>query len=106
MRKGLLFIAVMVFFSLQSAAYAQQDVKQKPVVVTDTTATIISLIDSNRLSVKNAPIGKKLIIYSIIGNKVKEFDIKISSAEYTLNLPKSVYIIKIGETITQKCVIK
>ncbi|MDR3061021.1 MAG: hypothetical protein LBU57_02770 [Dysgonamonadaceae bacterium] len=107
MKKGLLFIVVVVLFSLQPVvyAYAQQDAKQKVVVDTDSTAVDISLMDSNRLKVKNAPIGKKLEVYSIVGNKVKEFEIKSSYGEYLLNLPRSVYIIKL-DGIVRKYVIK
>ena len=95
----------MVFFSLQSVAYAQQNVKAKPVVVADTSAIEITIIESNRISVKNAPIGKKLEVYSIVGNKVKEFEMKTSSGEYPLNLPRSIYIFKL-DGIVRKYVIK
>ncbi len=105
MRKSLLFVLVSLFISLQSVVHAQQDVKQKAVVVADTNAVEITLIDSNRLQVKNAPIGKKLIVYSIVGNKVKEFEMKTSEGEYTLNLPRSVYIVKLDGTV-RKYVIK
>jgi hypothetical protein len=106
MKKTLLFIMMSLFFSLQSGVYAQQDAKQKKnVVEADKNAIDITLIDSNRISVKNAPIGKKLEVYSIVGNKVKEFEMKTSSGEYTLNLPRSVYIIKLDGTV-RKYVIK
>ena len=95
----------MVFFSLQSAVYSQQEVKQKPVVVADTSAIEISLVENRLLIVKNAPIGKKLEVYSIVGNKVKEFEMKTSSGEYILNLPRSLYIVKLGGVV-RKYVIK
>ncbi len=105
MKKSLLFIAITIFFSLQSVVFAQQDVKQKSVVVVDSNAVDIILIDSNRLQVKNAPIGKKLQVYSIVGNKVKEIEMKTADGEYTLNLPRSVYIVKLDGTV-RKYVIK
>ena len=96
----------MAFFSLQSAAQTQQNAKAKPAVVAvaDTSAIKISY-DSNRISVKNAPIGKKLIIFSVVGLKLKEIEMKTSSGEYIYSLPRGVYILKIGETV-QKCVVK
>ncbi len=105
MKRNLLFIIIAVFLSLQSAVRAQQDVKQKSVAVVDSNAIDIILVDSNKLQVKNAPIGKKLEVYSIVGNKVKEFEMKTSSGEYTLNLPRSVYIVKLDGTV-RKYVIK
>ena len=53
----------------------------------------------NRIQVANAPIGSKLEIYSVVGIKVKEIEIKQSTAEYTLNIAKGYYIIRIGETV-------
>lgn len=105
MKKGLFFVIAVLLFSLQPVVYAQQDVKQKVVAGADSSALDISLMDSNRLKVKNAPIGKKLEVYSIVGNKVKEFEIKSSYGEYPLNLPRSVYIVKL-DGIVRKYVIK
>ena len=106
MKRFFLSIAVVAFFSLQSAVYAQQDVKAKTVVVADTSAIEMNLLlDPNRITVKNAPIGKKLEVYSIVGNKVKEFEMKTSSGEYILNLPRSIYIVKL-DGIVRKYVIK
>lgn len=53
----------------------------------------------NRLQVSNAPVGSKLEIYSVVGIKVKEIEIKQSTAEYTLNIAKGYYIIRIGDTV-------
>ena len=47
----------------------------------------------------NAPIGSKLEIYSVVGIKVKEIEIKQSTAEYTLNIAKGYYIIRIADTV-------
>ena len=91
---------------MQSAAQTQQNVKAKPAVaaVADTSAIKISY-DSNRISVKNAPIGEKLRVFSVVGLKLKEFEMKTSSGEYVINLSRGIYILKIGETV-QKCVVK
>jgi len=58
----------------------------------------ITVVD-NRIKVENAPIGSKLEIYSVVGIKVKEFDVKHSSGEYVVNIAKGYYIIRIGETV-------
>lgn len=53
----------------------------------------------NRIHVTNAPVGSKLEIYSVVGIKVKEIEIKQSTAEYTLNIAKGYYIIRIADTV-------
>ncbi|MDR1202476.1 MAG: hypothetical protein LBL58_12745 [Tannerellaceae bacterium] len=53
----------------------------------------------NRIKVTNAPIGSKLEIYSVVGIKVVEIEMKQSSGEYTVNIAKGYYIIRIDETV-------
>lgn len=53
----------------------------------------------NKIVVKNAPIGSKLEIYSVVGIRVKEIEMKQPDGEYTVNIAKGYYIIRIGETV-------
>lgn len=53
----------------------------------------------NRIKVTNAPVGSKLEIYSVVGIKVVEIEIKESTAEYPVNIAKGYYIVRIGETV-------
>lgn len=53
----------------------------------------------NRIKVSNAPIGSKLEIYSVVGIKVKEIEMKQPSGEYVVNIAKGYYIIRIGDTV-------
>lgn len=53
----------------------------------------------NRIVVKNAPIGSKLEIYSVVGIRVKEINMKEPSGEYTVNIAKGYYIVRLGETV-------
>ncbi|MDR1718573.1 MAG: T9SS type A sorting domain-containing protein [Dysgonamonadaceae bacterium] len=100
MKHYLVALVVLFHFSV----FAQQDVKGK-VVEIERPAIEIALSDSNVLTVKNAKIGSKIEIYSIIGTKVKEIEMKSTVGEFTLSLPKSIYIIRLGE-IVRKYVIK
>lgn len=59
----------------------------------------------NKIVVENAPLGSKLEIYSVVGNKVKEIPMKQSSGEYIVNINKGYYIIRIAETV-RKIVIR
>lgn len=72
---------------------------------TDTIVTPQMNVINNRLYVKNAPVGKRIEIVSILGNKVKEIEIKSPDGEYPLNLPKAIYIFKLDGTV-RKFVIK
>ena len=52
----------------------------------------------NRIKVENAPVGSILEIYSV-GIKVKEIEVKQSTAEYVVDIAKGYYIIRIGDTV-------
>ena len=56
-------------------------------------------VSDNYIKVNNAPIGSKLEIYSVVGLKVKEFEMKASSGEYFVNIAKGYYIFRIAETV-------
>lgn len=53
----------------------------------------------NRIVVTNAPIGSVLQIYSVVGIKVKEIEMRSSSGEYPVDIAKGYYIVRIGETV-------
>lgn len=105
MKKRLFSTFVITFLVLSLSVFARQERKGRVIVEPERPAVEITLLDSNVLVVKNAPIGKKIEVYSIVGNKMKEIEIKSSYGEYSLDLPKSIYIIKLGE-IVRKYVIK
>lgn len=64
----------------------------------------ISFVD-NRLKIMNATVGSKLEVYSIVGVKVLEIEIKYSSGDYAVNLARGYYIVRLGETV-RKIVIR
>lgn len=53
----------------------------------------------NRIVVKNATVGTKLEIYSVVGIRVKEIEMKQPSGEYTVDIAKGYYIVRLGETV-------
>lgn len=53
----------------------------------------------------NATVGSKLEVYSIVGVKVLEIEIKYSSGDYAVNLARGYYIVRLGETV-RKIVIR
>ncbi|GHU81601.1 hypothetical protein FACS189415_0250 [Bacteroidia bacterium] len=60
---------------------------------------------NNRLYLKNAPVGKKVEIITIIGNKIREIQIKSPNDEFELNLPRAIYIFKL-DGVVKKFVVK
>jgi len=62
-------------------------------------------IFNNKLYLKNAPVGKNVVIFSIIGNKIKEIRITSPDFEQELNLRRGIYIFKVDDTV-KKGVIK
>jgi len=63
------------------------------------------VFSNNKLYMKNAPVGKSVEVYSIIGNKIKEIKITSSEFEQELNLRRGIYIFKVGISVW-KSVIK
>ena len=53
----------------------------------------------NRVLVENAPTGSRLEVYSVVGIKVKEIEIKLPTAEYVLDIAKGYYIIRVADTV-------
>jgi hypothetical protein len=102
--KKITFLLVSLFtLSCLTPVFAQN--KKEPVVVTENLVPEMNVVD-NKLTLKNAPVGKRVQIITIIGNKVKEIEIKSPDGEYDLNsLPKAIYIFKL-EGVVKKFVIK
>ena len=74
-----------------TAAYAAK--------VIDVTLPVEISVFENRIRVENAPVGSKLEIYSVVGIKVKELEVKQPSGEYVVDIAKGYYIVRIGETV-------
>nr|WP_203583341.1 T9SS type A sorting domain-containing protein [Parabacteroides sp. 52] len=56
-------------------------------------------VAENRIVVSNVPVGSTLEIYSVVGIKVKEIEMKHTSGEYVVNLAKGYYIVRVAETV-------
>lgn len=99
------FLAVsLAFHPLYSQDNDKKAEKTLVVIEKEEPQPILSIVDSF-LHVKNAPVGSKLEIMTVVGSKVKEIEIKNSDDSYELNLPRAIYIFKLGSTV-RKFVIK
>ena len=101
MKTGHIIALALALLASHPVYAMSRDPKVRPhVVAQQTDPEAIEITSSeNRIQVYNAPVGSKLEIYSVVGIKVKEIEIKQPTAEYTLNIAKGYYIIRIGETV-------
>ena len=102
-RIAFLFVFLLIL-SYQSSVFSQDKKESVTVTIEDTIVPEMNVID-NKLYLKNAPVGKRVEIISIIGNKVKDIEIKSSDQETELNLPRAIYIFKL-DGIVKKFIIK
>jgi hypothetical protein len=102
MRIAFCFVFVLVLEVLcSSTLHAQQtntlsgDVKKQ----TAPPPSVEVVAIENRIKVFNVPAGSRLEIYSVVGIKVADIEMKQPDGEYAVNIAKGYYIIRIGETV-------
>lgn len=96
----IIFLIAVCGFIHPSVTYAQEATNTKTHASKQNEPDPIEITASeNRIKVTNAPLGSKLEIYSVVGIKVKEIEMKQASGEYPVNIAKGYYIIRIGDTV-------
>jgi len=97
-----LFLSVL---SLPTSVFSQDDKSRKsPIAIEEQVTPEMNVVD-NKLFLNNAPVGKNVEIYSIIGVKIKDIKITNSVMEEKLVLPRSIYILKM-DGMVRKVIIK
>jgi hypothetical protein len=104
MRKIALLIVFLLVMSFHPSVFSQEKKEKKESVTIEAPVIEINVVN-NRLYLKNAPIGKRVEIITIIGNKIRDIQIKSSESDYELNLPRAIYIFKL-EGVVKKFVIR
>ena len=101
MKTGHIIALALALLASHPVYAMSRDPEVRPhVVAQQTDPEAIEITSSeNRIQVYNAPVGSKLEIYSVVGIKVKENEIKQPTAEYTLSIAKGYYIIRIADTV-------
>lgn len=103
MNRFVLILTFILFAAFNVSLPAQE---AKPATTAETDKKAIELtVDANRVYVRNVIVGQTLEVFSVVGLKMDTVTMKAVAAEYTLNVPKGYYILKIGETV-RKVVIK
>jgi hypothetical protein len=62
-------------------------------------AGVVVVQNGKTMQLQNANVGDKLEILNIVGVKIFEKRIESSNPQFTLDLPKGYYIVKVGNTV-------
>ena len=88
-----------------TVTFAQDKPNRKPAVVAEELVVPEMNVINNKLTLKNAPTGRRVEIFTILGNKVRQIEIKSPDEEHELNLPRAIYIFKL-DGVVKKFVIR
>jgi hypothetical protein len=102
-----IIFTVIIFFSccFGTAVCAQDKQQRKQVAAVKQLAVPEISVDNNKLILKNAPAGRRVEIFSVLGNKVLQIEITTPHGEYELPLPRAIYIFKL-DGIVKKFVVR
>jgi len=93
-------VSVIVLFFLAFVMISQAQVKEDKVILAESAQSSLTVsIDSNKISVQNAPANLKLEVFSIVGVQVVSRKINSANQEFYLHLPKGYYIVKVGDIV-------
>jgi hypothetical protein len=98
--KPIVFILLFFFtccFGTVALAQDKQNKQQTPGV--EEIVMPEMYVANNRLTLRNAPVGRHVEVFTILGNKIKQIEIKSPDGEYDLNLPRAIYIFKLDGVI-------
>lgn len=96
MRKNLLIIAMTAFLAIPAAAEPTMLEERGVAEMIDETITLT--IDGNAVTVSGAQ-GQKLIVVSLTGRQVAEYQIDSPAQRIELNLTKGCYVLKVGNVV-------
>ena len=96
MRKNLLIIAMTAFLAIPAAAEPTMLEERGVAEMIDETITLT--INGNAVTVCGAQ-GQKLIVVSLTGRQVAEYQIDSPAQRIELNLTKGCYVLKVGNVV-------
>ena len=105
MKRIVFIIVFLMVLSYQVSIFSQDNKNRKDPVAIEEQVTPEMYVSNNKLYLKNAPVGKRVEIITIIGNKIREIQITAPENEYELNLPRAIYIFRL-DGMVKKFVIK
>ncbi|MDR2621764.1 MAG: T9SS type A sorting domain-containing protein [Dysgonamonadaceae bacterium] len=100
-------LIILFFFTccFGTVAFAQDKPNRKQTTVAEEFVVPDMNVTNNKLTLKNAPVGRQVEIFTILGNKVKQIEIKTTDGDYELNLPRAIYIFRL-DGVVKKFVIR
>ena len=98
---------IIFFFSccFGTVVFAQDKQSRKQVAVGEELVIPEMILVNNKLTLKNAQTGRRVEIFTILGNKVRQIEIKTPDGDYELNLPRAIYIFKL-DGVVKKFVVR
>jgi len=103
-RIGWIFVFLMIL-SCYASVFSQDNKSRKEPVAIEEQAMPEMFVDNNKLYLKNAPVGRRVEVFTIIGNKIRDIQITSPENTYDLNLPRAIYIFRM-DGMVKKFVIK
>ena len=104
--KRIALVSVFLIVLLYPTSVFSQDYKnRRDSVVIEEQAKPEMHVVNGTFYMRNAPIGKRVEIFTIIGNKIREIYIVSPEFDCELNLPRAIYLLRLDE-IVNKVVIK
>jgi len=105
MKRIALVIVFLMFFLCQVSVFSQDNKNRKETALIEEQPKPDMNVVNGKLELKNAPVGKRVEVITIIGNKIRDILITSSEGAYELNLPRGIYIFRMDGS-TRKFVIK
>jgi len=105
MKRIALVILFLMVLSCHFPVFSQDNKNREGPVVSKEQPVPEMTVANNKLTIKNAPVGKRVEVITIIGNKIRDIKITSSEFDYELNLPRAIYIFKM-DGVVKKFVIK
>ena len=96
MRKNLLIISMMAFLAVPAVATTTMVMERGVAEMID--EPIALSVDGNAVTVTGAQ-GQKLIVVSLTGRQVAEYQIDSPAQHIELNLTKGCYVLKVGNVV-------
>ena len=96
MRKNLLIISMMAFLAVPAVATTTMVMERGVAEMIDEPITLS--VDGNAVTISGAQ-GQKLIVVSLTGRQVAEYQIDSPAQRIELNLTKGCYVLKVGNVV-------
>ncbi|MDR0732915.1 MAG: T9SS type A sorting domain-containing protein [Dysgonamonadaceae bacterium] len=105
--KPIIFTLIFFFYCCGGGTviFAQEKQNRRQPAAAERVAAPEMMLINNKLTLKNAPVGQWLEIFTILGNKVRKIEIRTPNGEYDLNLPQAIYIFKL-DGVVKKFVVR